>query len=506
MKLYYKFLLFILALVGVSLWAGIYFPDKAVKEALSTQITDAAAAQALELEEGFCGALASGGEAEGLKYLYAFKERSGAIYAGLISPDHKITAHTNVALAGSIADLRWLAGVPAGSPVSRRVVHKGEEIIEWVFPLKAAGEFSSENVLFDRGDAAVAGFVWAGLSLAVAGKAERDIVFSLIWTNVLTALFALLVSGFFVRLMLRQVGSLGEGIRRVRAGDLTWQVKVESRDEIGGLAVFFNEMLGDLSNSRALIEDYQAGLERKVEERTRELEKSQESLVQASKMAAIGQMVSGVAHELNNPLAGIMGYAQVMLQDDGLSARQREDLGVIVSQSGRAKEIIQTLLQFSRKSGSKTEVVRLPELIEGALKLMNYEFSSSGIKLEQDIPRVLPQISADPSQLQQVFLNIAANARDAMTPGGGTLRITAAVKDGRIALKFSDTGPGISKDNLDRIFDPFFTTKPSGKGTGLGLSISYEIVKNHKGRLVVESEPGKGSVFIIELPAGKENA
>ncbi|MEI7528650.1 MAG: HAMP domain-containing sensor histidine kinase [Elusimicrobiota bacterium] len=508
MKLYSKFLVFILALAGVALWLSLAFSRKAVSDVISVQIANHAALEAGELLPGFRKALATGREADGITVLRAFQQRTLVLYAGLLRHDRKMLAHTSVPPAGAPADLRWVRRLPDREPVYRRTLYKGEEVVEALIPVRQAADPSGGNLLPD-GEAdkgAAEGFIWAGFSLAAAHRAERTIVSKLLLTTALILLAALIVSGFFVRLMLRPVGLLQEGMRKAREGDLTWEVKVTSRDEIGRLARFFNELLRDLKNKKNVIEVYQQTLEQKVDKRTRQLEDSQERLVQASKMAVVGQLVSGVAHELNNPLAGIMGYAQIMLKDSGLSAQQREDLEVILLQARRCKEFIQHLLLFSRKRESVRETVSVHDLLAGVMKLLSLDFFPPGMEVLQDVPRELPPVFGDAAQLQQVFFNIIANARDAMvTARGGRLQIKAAADGNRIVLKFTNTGPVIPEGNLDRIFEPFFTTKPKGKGTGIGLSISREIVENHKGRLSAESGPGGETTFTVELPVKNEN-
>ncbi|MCX5792428.1 MAG: ATP-binding protein [Elusimicrobia bacterium] len=508
MKLSSKFLVFILALTGVSLWASLYFSRQAVSNVISVQVANDAALEAAEILPAFRKTLATGREADGLTVLRAFQQRTPLIYAGLLRPDLKLQAHTNVLLAGAAADLGWVRSLPAREPVYRRTLYRGEEIVETLIPVRAAEDASGGKILLDGAaeNGAPEGYIWAGFSLAPARKAEKGIVSKLLLTTALLLLAVLIISGFFVRLMLRPVGLLQEGMRKAREGDLAWEVKVSSRDEIGRLTRFFNELLKDLKNKKNVIEVYQQTLEQKVEKRSRQLEDSQERLVQASKMAVVGQLVSGVAHELNNPLAGIMGYAQIMLKDSALSAQQREDLEVILLQARRCKEFIQHLLLFSRKRESVRETVSVHDLLAGVMKLLSLDFFPPGMEVVQDVPSELPPVFGDAAQLQQVFFNIIANARDAMVSAkGGRLQIKAAAAGNMIVLKFTNTGPVIPEGNLDRIFEPFFTTKPKGKGTGIGLSISREIVENHKGRLSAESGPGGETTFTVELPVKNEN-
>jgi signal transduction histidine kinase len=238
-----------------------------------------------------------------------------------------------------------------------------------------------------------------------------------------------------------------------------------------------------------------------LEEAREKMAEMQSQLVQAEKLAAIGQLASGVAHELNNPLSGIIGLAQVMLEGDGLTGQQKEDLETIHAQSQRCRYIIQNLLAFSRRNKSDREPVDVGVLLNATLRLVQYDFTTSGIKMLVDIKEAMTPVSGNASQLEQVFLNLITNARQSMEDsGGGTLKVNAHQSGGMILVSVSDTGPGIAPDIISRIFDPFFTTKPVGKGTGLGLSISHGIVEQHGGGLSVKSEPGQGATFTVELP------
>jgi signal transduction histidine kinase len=232
-----------------------------------------------------------------------------------------------------------------------------------------------------------------------------------------------------------------------------------------------------------------------------------ERLSQCHRLALVGGMVDGVAHELNNPLAGIVGLAQLLLEED-LPAYLKGDLGCILEQAQRAGDIVKNLLSFARKHAPVKAPVQMNRVIEDVLKLRSYEHTINNIKVECRLDPSLPEVMADYFQMQQVFLNLVLNAEQAMlealswraTYHGGTLRIKSEQLDGKVKLSFTDDGPGIAEANLVHIFDPFFTTKEVGKGTGLGLSICYGIVTAHNGRIYVRSEPGKGATFVVELP------
>jgi two-component system NtrC family sensor kinase len=228
----------------------------------------------------------------------------------------------------------------------------------------------------------------------------------------------------------------------------------------------------------------------------------QERLLQSEKMSSVGQLVSGVAHELNNPLTGITGFAQLLLVREDLPPDARKQIETIYAEAERASKIVSNLLTFARRRKAQKEPSNLNTLLERVLELRNYDLRVRNIETELDLDAALPATLADPNQIQQVFLNIIINAEQAMrTDGGeGTLRIATGVRGGAIIVSFQDSGPGMSAETIRRIFDPFFTTKEAGEGTGLGLTISYGIIEEHGGRIWAESAGGKGTTFFIELP------
>jgi signal transduction histidine kinase len=228
----------------------------------------------------------------------------------------------------------------------------------------------------------------------------------------------------------------------------------------------------------------------------------QSKLVQTEKMAAIGQLVSGIAHELNNPLTGILGYAQLLL-GRGLAPAQQTEAQKIHEEAERASHIVKNLLLFARETQPERLPVDLNEVVERALALRSYELRVEDIVVTRELDPELPETQADPIQLQQVVLNLVVNAEQAILEGRGhgTIRVrTSRLGAARLLLEVSDDGPGIDSRNVSRIFDPFFTTKPPGVGTGLGLSIVYGIVQQHGGEISVESVPGHGATFRVELP------
>jgi PAS domain S-box-containing protein len=236
-----------------------------------------------------------------------------------------------------------------------------------------------------------------------------------------------------------------------------------------------------------------------------DLRRTQEQLLQSEKMSAVGQLISGVAHELNNPLTAILGYAQ-LLEGAGLDHRSAEYVRKLFKQAQRTHRVVQNLLSFARQRKPQKQEVDLRKALEETLTLREYDLKVNNISLERDIPGDIPSVVADPHQLEQVFLNIINNALDAMIEGSGSgvLKVRVLKKDSFVCVEFHDSGPGIKDTN--RIFDPFYTTKSVGKGTGLGLSICYGIVKEHNGEIVARNREEGGATIEVRFPASEKPA
>lgn len=229
----------------------------------------------------------------------------------------------------------------------------------------------------------------------------------------------------------------------------------------------------------------------------------QERLLQSEKMASVGQLVSGVAHELNNPLTGVMGFAQLLLARD-LDETVRSQIQTIYGEAERAAKIVQNLLSFARRRKPSKEMADLNALIQRVLELRSYDFTIRNINLDMTLDTRMARVWVDPDQVQQVLFNLIKNAEQAMIDahGGGKLTVITRGSPEGVRLSIGDDGPGITPEIQRRIFDPFFTTKDAGEGTGLGLTICYSIIDEHGGRIWTENQPGGGAVFHVELPVG----
>jgi len=308
------------------------------------------------------------------------------------------------------------------------------------------------------------------------------------------SLLGVFLSGSLVWYLIRRVThplvALRDSVEAVGRGDFTRRIERFSNDECGDVAEAFNRMTLNLQSSRA-------DLEKAVET----IKTTQAQLIQSEKLSAVGQFVAGVAHELNNPLTTVIGFSEI-LQNNNVDPETKEHVDLIAKSARRCHKIVHSLLGFSRQHEPERKLANLHEIIEAVIEIVAYDMRTNNITLVREFAPDLPKIMADSHQLQQVILNILSNARQATEAfrRDGRIVLRTGTSDTQVWVRIKDNGPGIPAEYLNRIFDPFFTTKPQGKGTGLGLSLSYGIIQEHKGTIRVESQPGEGAEFIIGLP------
>jgi len=236
----------------------------------------------------------------------------------------------------------------------------------------------------------------------------------------------------------------------------------------------------------------------------RALRKRERLHLESEKLAAVGRLAAGVAHEINNPLTTVLTFSHLIRENEGLGDQDRQDLDLVIRETTRASEIVRGLLDFARERPAVKEALDVNDVVRRTTALLGGQKAFQGIRVQEHLQEDLPAVDGDLNRLQQVLLNLSLNACEAM-PQGGTLTISTSARPGSVLLTVADTGCGIRAEHLDRIFEPFFSTKPVGKGTGLGLSVSYGIVQRHGGTLEVESEVGHGTTFTITLPCAEGN-
>ena len=324
-------------------------------------------------------------------------------------------------------------------------------------------------------------------------------------------LAAFLVSFLVNRMVYLPLRDLEEGAQRLATGDLEKPIPIRSKDEFGQLAASFNSMTAALRKSRVELEDWGRTLEEKVEEAMRELHIAQAETVRSEKLASVGLLTAGIAHELNNPLTGVLTFSHLVRKQMPEGSPEAEDLDLVIHETKRCAAIIRRLLDFAREKTPEKNFSDLNQLIEDTAHLIEQPAHVDNIEIIMELDENLPAVWIDEDLIKQVIMNVLVNAQHAIE-GEGSITIRTRVDDeykksepgGEVApmveISVIDTGCGIAKENLQLIFDPFFTTKGVGKGTGLGLSVSHGTVAAHGGEIEVESTIGVGTVFRIYLP------
>ena len=322
---------------------------------------------------------------------------------------------------------------------------------------------------------------------------------------------SLMLSVFVHRLVYVPLRDLESGARRLSSGNLDELIPVRTGDEFGRVAGAFNAMTAALRNSREQLREWGHTLEQKVAERTQALRVAEAEAVRGEKLASVGLLAAGIAHELNNPLTGVLTFSSLMRKKMPEGSQEAEDLDLVIHETKRCAAIIRRLLDFAREKAPEKRFADLNQLIEDTVRLVERPAQLEDIEINLDLDPALPQVWVDADLIRQVVMNILVNAQHAIE-GKGTITVrtrcapepkspkpgSAAVPMVEIAI--TDTGCGIAQKDLRRIFDPFFTTKDVGQGTGLGLSVSHGIVEAHGGAIEVESKPGEGSSFRVYLP------
>jgi len=316
---------------------------------------------------------------------------------------------------------------------------------------------------------------------------------------ILCVILLLVILFFITSSIIHPIQGMVVATNKIARGDLSHKVNIKARDEIGQLAHSFNQMTEELQKANEKLIHWGKTLEKRVEERTRELRDIQDSLIQSEKLASMGKMAAGVAHEINNPLTSILINTHLMLEKNPANPEFSESLKMIAEETSRCTDIVKGLLEFSRQNPPKMILSNANDILTRTLRLLENQASFQNIKIIKELSPELPRVKLDEDKIEQVFWNLIFNAAEAM-PNGGLLKIqTKASEDEKyIEIRFEDTGGGIPENNLHKLFDPFFTTKSSG--TGLGLAVAYGIIDQHHGKIDVKSKAGQGSTFTVHLP------
>ena len=332
------------------------------------------------------------------------------------------------------------------------------------------------------GDVVVVTRILASAAYLTARQLLDDLVFVGLVIVLIAALLGVIVS----RRITRPLEDLSRAVGKVAKGDFDVNVDINSRDEIGELSDSFNDMAGELK------------------ERESSLQNAQHALVQSEKMAAVGTLSAGLAHEVKNPLSAVLGYAQLSKRKLDQPEALAKHLDIIETETRRCNEIISNLMQFSRQEKGDHSEISVNDVVEKSMKIVDHQLSLKNVRIESKLAADVPLIFGNANQLQQVLMNLMINAQQAIGEDGGTVDLETQVKGQSVLITVSDTGPGMDDDVAKKIFEPFFTTKPAGTGTGLGLSVTYGIIKDHGGDISVHRASSGGAKFVIKLPRDAE--
>ncbi len=384
----------------------------------------------------------------------------------------------------------------------------GQRVLGIVTPIENQPACSNAACHAHPASQQILGVLDTNLSLAKAdmqlAEGSRGMV---IYTVSATLLVAVLIWLFIWRVVARPIKALSKGTERLSQGDLGYQIPAPSQDEVGELARSFNSMSLRLRAADEETAAWARTLEDRVDEKTHELKRAHDHVLHVEKMASIGKMAAVVAHEINNPLAGILTYAKLLRKwadrDEMKGGKLQEAaqcLDLIAAESRRCGEIVKNLLNFSRTAPMNLETTDLNSVIDRSIRLVQHQLDMGGIELHLDLAEDLPRVQCDPAQIEQVLLALVMNALDAMPHGGNLwLRSRDASTEG-VRVEVRDDGTGISPEILPQIFEPFLTTKETGHGVGLGLAVSRSIMEHHGGKIEVQSDLGKGTTFTVTLP------
>jgi len=373
-------------------------------------------------------------------------------------------------------------GTRVSREVNERVLGKGKPWVDEAFVVND-WYITAYEPIRDIDDGII-GILYVGLlrQKYVDLKTQTLLIFLGIALGGMTG--ALAVAYLLSSRILRPIRRLVKASHALAKGDLSHKVTVRGSDEIGELCETFNMMADSLDERDRQLKEYM-----------------HRRLSQSEKLASLGRLAAGVAHEINNPLTGVLTYSHLLLKKTPPDSPDKEDLEVIVRETTRCRQIVKELLDFARETKSERKLRDLNKVIRDTISLVENQVSFQNVRVRPVLDPGLPEILIDDNEMQQVFTNLALNAAEAM-PDGGVVTIKTTLEEGGnfVWAEVTDTGTGIPEENLSKIFDPFFTTKEAGTGTGLGLAVTYGIIQRHQGTIEVRSEIGRGTTFIIKLP------
>jgi len=383
---------------------------------------------------------------------------------------------------------------------------EGEKVLGLINPIYNEKDCSTAPCHYHSPDAKLLGILDIQVSTdRIESVVDSNVSSIITGTIFLTFSLAIIIALFVTILLNRPLKKISTGIKEISRGNLDYRISLNSKDEFGTIVAQFNNMSSRLDVAYKEIKDWSDNLNKKVEDKNEELKKIYEQVVQIEKLASLGKLSATVAHELNNPLEGILTYSKLIAKkldkenSDGRHDSLLKFLRLISDETSRCGRIVKDLLLFSHKEEGIFANFNVREIIEKSLMIINHHFEINKVKVVENFPPEPIIINCDRQRIEQALISVSINGIEAM-PEGGTLTVSLSSEKSNCVIRIADQGRGIQDKDLPNIFEPFYTTKNAIKGTGLGLAVVYGIVQQHKGNVTVEETSERGTIFKIELP------
>jgi len=375
-------------------------------------------------------------------------------------------------------------GTRISEEVYKKVFERGELWLDKAFVVNN-WYISAYSPIYDLHRKAI-GILYVGIIENKFNDIKKETTILFLVIIIVTLIIAIGLAVYLIQNFLHPVNILVDASKQIAEGNYSIKIPVDSTDELGYLCKTFNSMVAAIVERDNLLK-----------------EDTQKQIIQSEKLASLGKLAAGIAHEINNPLTGVLTYSSILLEELK-DTEHKDDLEVIVTETLRCRKIVREILNFARETRIEKERANVNQVIREMLSILEKHVNFQNVSIVKDFDDAVPDMEIDVNQIKQVINNLSLNAADAM-PDGGTLTIRTRFDADRdsVVVDFSDTGLGISEENIGKIFDPFFTTKQTGKGTGLGLAVTYGIIKRHNGTSTVKSAIGKGTTFTIILPVAQ---